>query len=240
MELEGFGASLVGRAIYVCASPEKAWIPYEFISGTNYNCRICISGHPKNVRLVDTADVWNAVFHPSSSRDWSCIATMIQSMGPQVLLVFDSYAPAAPPSFITFLDNCMAAGRVVLTRIWIGTHVEIPCIPDAILFPVFAGAGAGAGGAAAAATEAYEMMRRLPGRGGHGAWSAPNLDEWNVIVKATADGHLGIMISDVGEHSWSLFWHKVEDSYVGTFGSNLLMAKILIGSGMKLMDRYSA
>lgn len=231
MELEGFGASLVGRAIYVCAPPEKAWIPHEFISGTTYNCRICISGHPKNVRLIDTADGWNAVFHPSSSRDWSCIATMIQSMGPQVLLVFDSYAPPAPASFITFLDNCVSSGRVILTRIWIGTHVEIPCIPDAILFPVFSGSGVGA------ATEAYEMMRRLPGRGGHGAWSAPNLDEWNVLVKATAEGHLGIMISDVGEHNWSLFWHKVEDSHLGTPGSNLLMAKILLGSGMKLLDR---
>jgi hypothetical protein len=154
---------------------------------------------------------------------------MVQSMGPQVLLVFDSYAPAAPASFISFLDNCVTAGRVVLTRIWIGTHVEIPCIPDAILFPVFGG-GVGA-------AEAYEMMRRLPGRGGHGAWNASNLDEWNVIVKATAEGHFGMMISDVGEHSWSLFWHKLEDSQVGTPGSNLLMAKILLGTGMKLLDR---
>jgi hypothetical protein len=107
--------------------------------------------------------------------------------------------------------------------------VEIPCIPDAILFHVFSG-GAGA-------TEAYDMMRRLPGRGGHGAWAAPNLDEWVVLVKATADGHLGIMISDVGEHSWSVFWHKVEDSYTGTPGSNMQMAKILLGTGMKLLDR---
>jgi hypothetical protein len=234
MELEGFGASLVGRAIYVCTPPEKAWIPHEFISGTTYNCRICISGSPKNIRLVDTADGWNAVFHPLASRDWSCIATMIQSMGPHVLIVFDSYAPAAPASFITFLDNCISSGRVVLTRIWIGTHVEIPCIPDAILFPVFDG-GSGAG--AAGATEAYDMMRRLPGRGGHGAWAAPNLDEWSVLVKATADGHLGILISDIGEHSWSVFWHKVEDSYVATPGSNLQMAKILLGTGMKLLDR---
>jgi hypothetical protein len=231
MELEGFGASLVGRAVYVCAPPEKAWIPYEFISGTTYNCRICISGHPKNIRLIDTSEGWNAVFHPSSSRDWSCIATMIQSMGPQVLLVFDSYAPVPPSTFITFLDNCVTAGRVVLTRIWIGTHVEIPCIPDAILFPVF---GPGITGAA---TEAYEMMRRLPARNNHGTWSAPNLDEWGVLVKATADGHLGIMISDIGEHAWSLFWHKVEDSHLGTPGSNLLHARLLLGTGMKLLER---
>lgn len=229
MELEGFGASLVGRAIYVCTPPEKAWIPFEFISGTTYNCRICISGHAKNVRLVDTADGWNAVFHPTSSRDWSCIATMIQSMGPQILLVFDSYAPVPPSTFVTFLDSCVSSGRVVLTRIWIGTHVEIPCIPDAILFPVFSG-GAGA-------AEAYDMMRRLPARGGHGGWNAPNLDEWNELVKATVDGHLGIMISDVGEHAWSLFWHKVEDSLVGTPGSQLQAARILLNTGMKLLDR---
>jgi hypothetical protein len=162
---------------------------------------------------------------------------MIQSMGPHVLLVFDSYAPAAPASFITFLDNCVANGRVILTRIWIGTHVEIPCIPDAILFPVFGGAGAGGGGGGGGATEAYDMMRRLPARSGHGIWAAPNLDAWNVLVKATADGHLGIMISDIGENNWSLFWHKVEDSHLGTPGSNLLMSKILLGTGMKLLDR---
>jgi hypothetical protein len=230
MELEGFGASLVGRSMYVCATPEKAWIPYEFISGTTYNCRICVSGAvaAKHVRLIDTADGWNAVFHPSSSRDWSCIATMIQSMGPHVLLVFDSHAPVAPPSFITFLDNCMAGGRVVLTRIWIGTHVEIPCIPDAILFPVGTGDGAGA---------AYDMMRRLPGRNGHGPWSAPNLDEWNSLQKATTDGHLGIMITDVGEREWSMFWHKVEDSYVGTPGTTGMAARVLLATGLALLDR---
>jgi hypothetical protein len=230
MELEGFGTSLIGRAIYVCTPPENAWIPYEFISGTTYNCRICVSGHAKNIRIVDTADSWNAVFHPSSSRDWSCIATMIQSMGPQVLLVFDSYAPVPPPSFITFLENCISSGRIQLTRVWIGTHVEIPCIPDAILFPVFHTTGG-------AASDAYEMMRRLPGRAGHGPWNAPNLDEWSVLVKATSDGRLGIMISDIGETAWSLFWHKVEDSYLGTPGANIANARILLGTGMKLLER---
>jgi hypothetical protein len=233
MELEGFGVSLIGRAIYVCAPPDKAWIPYEFISGITYNCRICISGHPKNVRLIDTSDGWNAVFHPSSARDWSCVATMIQSMGPQVLLVFDSYAPVAPASFITFLDNCVTTGRIVLTRIWIGTHVEIPCIPDAIMFPIFPVPTL----SQSASNEAYEMMRRLPGRNGHGVWAAPNVDEWNALVKATAEGHVGIMISDVGEHNWSLFWHKVEDSLVGSSNSTLTLAKLLIGTGMKLLDR---
>lgn len=226
MEIEGFGASLVGRAIYVCAPPEKAWIPYEFISGTTYNCRICISGNPKNIRLIDTADGWNAIFYPLLSRDWSCIATVIQSMGPHVLLVFDSYAPPAPMSFISFLDTCVSNGRVTLTRIWIGTHVEIPCIPDAILFPQFDDS----------ARAAYDMIKRLPGRNGHGAWNAPSADEWDVIVKATSDGKLGVMISDVGEPTWSLFWHKVEDSLVGTAGSNLMRARILLGSGMKLLD----
>ncbi len=97
----------------------------------------------------------------------------------------------------------LAEGRVI-TRIWVGTHVTVPTIPDALLFPPL--------GDNLRATAAYEMMRRLPAREGHGGWAAMSTAEWNALVDATSKSNLGILISDIGEKAWTLFWHKLEDS----------------------------
>jgi hypothetical protein len=204
MELEGFGASLVGRALYVVADYEHAWIPWEFISGTQYAARILISGDGTGMRLLEAENGWGAIFKPTHGRDWSVIATMMKSAGGPILLTFDSHAPAAPASFITFLDSMLAEGRVI-TRIWAGTHVTVPCIPDALLFPPLAEPFRG--------RAAYEMMRRLPARDGHGAWTAMGTGEWTALVDATSKSNLGILISDIGEKAWTLFWHKLEDSH---------------------------
>jgi hypothetical protein len=146
---------------------------------------------------------WNAIFKPTHGRDWSVVATMMKSAGGPILITFDSHAPAAPSSFISFLDSMLAEGRVI-TRIWVGTHVTVPTIPDALLFPPL--------GDNLRATAAYEMMRRLPAREGHGGWAAMSTAEWNALVDATSKSNLGILISDIGEKAWTLFWHKLEDS----------------------------
>lgn len=229
MELEGFGASLVGRALYVVADSEHAWLPIEFISGTAYASRILITGEGAGLRLLEAEHTWNAIFRPSG-REWSVIATMIRAAGGPVLLTIDSYAPALPASFISFMDSILAEGRT-LTRVWVGTHIEIPAIPDAILFPPLHDPFR--------ATAAYEMLRRLPGRGGHGAWAAMSTTEWGALVEATGKSDLGILISDIGEREWTLFWHKIADSVAEGHGVLMKRGLIWLRSGALLLERHA-
>lgn len=214
MELEGFGASLVGRTLYVNASYDDAWIPWEFISGVSYNCKLLITGEGpvqgpvqgpiQGLRTIEAEQNWTAIFRPVSAKDWSCIATVLRGMGPNTLLVFDAYAPPVPSSFVSYMDGLLADGRTIFTRIWIGMHVEIPAIPDAIFFPVLHDAQH--------AQDTYALMSRLPSRSSHGPWSGMNANDWSAILNATKESGLGMVISDVGESGWSLFWHKRSDS----------------------------
>lgn len=204
MELEGFGASLVSHTIYVNAGHEVAWIPWEFISGVSYNCKLLITGDGPGLRTIEAEHSWTAIFRPTSAKDWSCIATVLRGMGPNILLVFDTHAPHVPASFVTYMDTMLADGRTSFTRIWVGEHVEIPAIPDAIFFPVLRDARH--------AQDTYALMSRLPSRGTHGTWSGMNTNDWSAVLKATQDSGLGMVISDVGESGWTLFWHKLSDS----------------------------
>ena len=231
MELEGFGASLAGRGIYIVSDAEHAWIPWEFISGTAYTAKILVTGEGPGLRCVEAENNWTAIFRPVGARDWSCIATMIKGMGNAVLLVCDHHAPAPPPAFITFLDSVLAEGRIVLTRIWIGTHMEIPAIPDALFFPVMR---------AAAAAAAHDMMMRLPARAGHGGWRGMPTGEWNALVAATAASDLGMVISDVGENGWTLFWHKIADSAAEGYGATLKKGLAWLRTGSLLIEKTAA
>jgi hypothetical protein len=232
MVLEGFGASLIGRAVYVVADPEHAWLPNEYISGIAYSCRILISGDGPGLRLIQAQNTWNAIFHPVG-RDWSTIATMIRagvSSGP-VLLTIDTHAPALPPVFVNFLDGILAEGRT-LTRVWIGTHHEIPAIPDAILFPPLRDHSR--------ATAAYEMMRRLPGRDGHATWTTMSPTEWSSLVEATAKSDLGILISDVGEREWTLFWHKIDDSLSDSHDVLMKCGLVWLRTGAAMLENSTS
>ncbi len=229
MELEGFGASLVGRVVYVVADSEHEWLPSEFISGTAYSTRILITGDGEGLRLAEATGTWNAIFKPVG-RDWSVIATMIRAASGPVLLTIDSHAPALPASFVTFLDGIVAEARV-LTRVWIGTHHEIPAIPDAILFPPLR--------ESVRAAAAYEMMRRLPGRDGHGGWTAMGNAEWSALVEATAKSDLGILISDVGERAWTLFWHRLADSVSEGHGVLVKRGLAWLRTGAALLEKNS-
>lgn len=230
MELEGFGASLIGRAIYVFSDSEHAWIPWEFISGTAYTCRILITGDGAGLRCVEAENTWTVVFRPTTAKDWSCIATIVRGMGPSVLLAFDTHAPPAPPTFISFMDAIVAEGRLVLTRVWIGIHIEIPAIPDAVFCPVFKDA--------VRMQAFYELATRLPARSEHGSWHAMNSNDWNAMVKATTESDLGMVISDVGESGWSLFWHKLTDSRAEGHGVLVKRGFTWLRTGMALVEKH--
>ena len=227
MELEGLGASLVGRAIYVVADAEHAWIPWEFVSGTTYSCKILISGDGPGLRCVEAENTWTAVFRPTTPREWDCIATIIRGMGQTVLLTIDSCAPVPPAAFFTKLDRFIAEG-INITRIWLGT---IQVIPDAIFFPVLHDPGR--------AQAAYEMISRLPARGGHGGWAAMPVSEWNALVATAAKSNVGIVVSDVGVFSWTLFWHKVADSAAEGHGAAVKRGLAWLRTGAALIERHA-
>jgi hypothetical protein len=205
MELEGFGASLVGKSIYVVSDDKNAWIPWEFISGVTYSAKLLISGYsPSGVCCIEAENSWTAIFRPMTSKDWSCIATMLRGIGNTILLTFDHYSPVPPASFINYLDSLLMDSHITITRVWIGTHVEIPTIPDALLFPPFSDNVRN--------QEAFEMIQRLPARNGHGPWAVLDRNEWNSLIQATSSSDIGLMVSDICESKWTLFWHKLQDS----------------------------
>ena len=232
MELEGFGASLVGRALYVVADTDHAWLPWEFISGTQYAARILISGEGHGLRLLEAESGWTAIFKPMHGRDWSVVATMMKSAGGPILLTFDSHAPAAPSSFISFLDSMLLTEGRIITRVWAGTHVTVPTIPDALLFPPL--------GDPFRASAAYEMMRRLPARDGHAGWAAMSPAEWNALVDATSKSNLGILISDIGEKAWTLFWHKIADSVADSRGVLVKRGLTWLRTGAAVLEKNSS
>lgn len=206
MELEGFGASLVGRTIYVQASGRDAWIPWEFISGTQYNCKLFITSDSNNYRCLELENTWTMIVRPLVARDWSCIATILKGMGGSILLAFDEGCPKVPESFHTYLESIVQEGRTVLTRVWVGLQVELPVVPDAIFFPVLI---------QSEVTNIYTMLMKLPGRNSHGPFSSMSLQEWTAMVEATVQSNVGMVVSDIGESKWSLFWHKLADSDQG-------------------------
>lgn len=232
MELEGFGASLVGRALYVYSDSAHAWIPWEFISGTAYSYKVLITGDGPGLRCVETENSWNAVFKPVSNKDWSLMATVLRAMGPTLLCVFDTHAPPAPPSFVSFIDAMLADGRTVLTRVWIGQHIEIPTIPDAVFVPVLRDAHT--------AQTVYELFGRLPARGTHQGWHGMAGGDWNALVKALTDSDLGMVMTDIGESSWSLFWHKIADSRAEGHGVLLKRGLAALRTGMAIVEKHSS
>ena len=232
MELQGFGTSLVGRSVYVYAASDDAWVPWEFVSGVQYSVQILVRGTTNTHRLVEVEHDWNVVVTPQNSKDWSILATLIKGMGGTVLLVFDTDTPKPPPTFLTFLDGIVTEGRTVLTRIWLGRAIEIPCIPDAVFFPVLSDTRM--------YTDVYELLYRLPARNGHEGLTPMTQAEWISLVQATVENGLGIMISDVGETSWSLFWHKLADSRVLHASAQRAKAMSLMRTGMRLLELSDA
>lgn len=205
MELEGFGASLVGKTTWVvCDDPQQVWLPWEFLTGASYVARILVHADI-GLRLLEAENTWSAIFAPQSARDWSLVATYIKACvsGGSVFLTIDSGAArSAPAAFFTFLDGLVAEGRV-LTRVFFCTHDHLVAGsgPDAVFFPPLT---------AHYAFGAMNVLTRLPARAG--VWHPPVPDGWETLVAATAQSGLGIVATHVGEADWRLFWHKPADS----------------------------
>jgi len=222
MELEGFGASLVGRNVFLIAEPDQVWIPWEYISGTQYTCKILVCGGTSNVRLIEAECAWNMVIRPQSPKEWSLLATMIQGMGGTILVVFDTGCPAPPPSFHSFMDSLVHSSRIVLTRIWVG-HLHAT-IPEAIFFPVLR--------TSELQTNAYKVLEHMPQH----LFPTPPAGDWSELVRATLESDVGIVATGVGETTWKLFWHKPLDSLPNSMAKTGLA---YVKTGTLLLEKSS-
>ncbi len=216
MELEGFGASLVGRNVFLIAEPENVWIPWEYISGTTYTCKILVTCTGQSLRLLEAEYPWNLVLRPQTAKEWSLLATMIQGMGGTILVVFDCGCPAPPATFHSFMDSLVHSGRIVLTRIWVG-HLHAT-IPEAIFFPVLRTAEMQA--------QAYKVLEHMPQH----LFPTPPAADWAELVSATVSSDVGIVATGVGETSWKLFWHKPLDSFNGATAAKTGLAYVKTGA----------
>lgn len=207
MELEGFGVPLLGRAVWVFQNGSAA-VPWEFIRANNYSMRVLIRGGSSNgPSALEVEEDWTCVWTPTTSRDWSCIATCLKSVSGgaagagSVLVVLDSLQSAPPSTFWQFMDSLAREGRVAITRIWINAEGP-PFVPDAIFFPPMSGSLESAA--------MYRVFSALPARAGHGGWSYQG--PWDPVVAATHEQGMGLVVSDIEEPAWTLMWHRPEDS----------------------------
>lgn len=189
MELEGFGVSLLGKLAWV-----RQEIPWEFLQ--HHTLKLLLRGGRPT--FAEAESDWTCIWHPTQTRDWSCIATILRSSSGSCILAMDHVEP--PPNFWGFLDNLMREGRT-LTRIWLH-ETPPPMIPDATFFPPTSQTDV--------AQHMLEVFSALPARGAHGPWQPPA--DWYSVVQAAHEQGMGLVVSDLEEHAWTLLWHRPADS----------------------------
>jgi hypothetical protein len=223
MELEGFGVPLLGRAVWVFQNG-SAGVPWEFIRSNNYSMRILLRGSAAATRTEAEED-WTCIWTPTTSRDWSCIATCIRSVGAgSVLVVLDSLQSPPPSTFWQFIDSLVREGRTAITRVWLHSEAP-PFVPDATFFPPMS--------SPTDAEAIYKVFSALPARAGHGGWSYHG--PWNPVVEATHEQGMGLVVSDIEEAAWTLMWHRPEDSRMPV-EKRIPRASVIIRIGLELLN----
>ena len=164
-------------------------MPWEFISGVKYTTQILIASPEHSAAEMENA--WNYCIRPEIAKDWSIVATILKGVGGTVLLATQV---EFPPTFQSFLHSLAAEGRTVVTQVWLGRR---PPAVDAVFFPP--------------GLAPYDIVEALHARNGHTGFSVPR-EQWETFVRVAADVELGLVVSDVGEMHWSVFWHKIADS----------------------------
>ncbi len=190
MELEGFGVSLVGRFAWIHGD-----IPWEFLQSSHYTMKVLLRGSKPTISEAETD--WTCIWNPTQTRDWSCIATILRSIGTGTcLLAMDHVEP--PNTFWSFLESLQS--RTLLTRLWIH-DAPPPLVPDATFFPPTKDT--------VVADRMLEVFAALPPRQ-HGSWQAPA--DWFGVVTAAEEQGMGLMVTDLEETTWTLLWHRPADS----------------------------
>lgn len=115
-------------------------------------------------------------------------------------------------------------GRTVVTRVWI--HEEPPpVLPDATFCSPLA--------TQEESQRVFQVFSAFPARAGHGPWSP--VAAWESIVGAACDQGMGLVITDIEEHQWTLLWHRPADSRP-PLEKRIPTAQHWLRIGMKCLD----
>lgn len=223
MELEGFNGSLKGSStVLIVEREEEAWIPWEVLSQEAYMILLC--GKDSGMRqgsIASLAHSWNMILTPTSSRDWSLLATILKSSVQPVLLVLDLGAPIPPFAFVEFLDSLQDRSIARLHIAKMGAPLGAFGHADAIIWsqnvPLLA---------------RMEVLQALPVRR-HGRFEGSR-DTVEAALNASKESKVQLMVSDYEGH-WTLYWIRAEDSWALVKGL-AERGKGLIRTGLALLD----
>jgi hypothetical protein len=210
MELEGFSASLKGTTLVLVEREEDAWIPWECLPE---GMTILLCGKEvRTHRLVRDSASWSLIWSPTSSREWSLLATILKAIGP-VTLVLDLDALIPPFAFTEFLDTLPSVMKVQLA--YVGSSLGIFGPPNTVIWSDSISIAA-----------RMEVLQTLRYKEGEAAVAA--------AVNAAKDSKVQLMASQV-EGSWKLYWIRPADSWslVKGLGGT---ARGLLRTGMVLLD----
>jgi hypothetical protein len=210
MELEGFSASLKGTTIVLVEREEDAWIPWECLPE---GMTVLLCGREvRTHRLLRDSSPWSLIWSPSSSREWSLLATVLKAAGP-VTLVLDLDAPNPSFAFTEFLDTLPSVTKVQLA--YVGSSLGIFGPPNTVIWSDTVSVAA-----------RMEVLQTLRYKEGEGTVAA--------AVNAAKESKVQLMASQV-EGTWKLYWIRPADSWSLVKGLGGI-ARGLLRTGMVLLD----
>ena len=173
---------MLGKTIWVYGDE---WVPWEFLQ--SITCRILI--HDSSTSLLFT-DSWDYCIAPKTPKDWSCVATIIKALSADSSVLVAWRLPV-PPTFVRFIES-MPVTRLLLSS-------GEPSLPVDAVFGT--------------PTAAFRTLcERMPPCRNHGAYAPPSMEAWGDLTKTLAEGGMSVVLTDVGESTWTLFWYKPSDS----------------------------
>jgi len=162
-------------------------------------------------------DAWTYCITPTNAKDWSCIATILKALVvDRAVVVAWEDEVAMTPAAVRFLES------LPLTRVMMGYRTGVPpLLPDAILF-------------SNDTTTARSLCERLPSR--KGACVLPPADAWTELLRTLAQSHLSLLVTDVEDAAWTLYWYNPEDSSSLTAAQAKERVRVLLATAQQLVS----
>jgi hypothetical protein len=187
MELEGFNTSLQGTTFAIVVDrEEEVWIPWECLPQEGIYILLC-GKEGRTHKVLQHSYSWNLVWSPTTSKEWSMLATVLKAMTGPIMLVLDLGAPIPPFAFTEFLETLP-----MLTKIQIatpGTSLGVFGHPTSILW-----------------SDSISLESRME------AIRTVSMEAITAATNAVKDSNVQLLASNL-EGSWKLYWIRSADSW---------------------------
>jgi hypothetical protein len=187
MELEGFNTSLQGTTVAIVVDrEEEVWIPWECLVQEGMTILLC-GKEGRSHKVLQHSYSWNIVWSPTTSKEWSMLATVLKAMTGPILLVLDLGAPIPPFAFTEFLETLP-----MLTKIQIatpGTSLGVFGHPSSIFW-----------------SDGVSLESRME------SIRTVSVEAVTVATTAVKDSKVQLLASNL-EGSWKLYWIRSADSW---------------------------